>query len=138
MRLVRRLPVYPLFGDGATRLQPVYVGDVAEAVSRLIDHSNAPLIFEFGGPRVLSYEELVREIARSPGRRPMLVPMPFAVWNAVAALAEFIPATPVKRNQVDLMRVDNVAATDLPGLKEVGVKPRDIQQIIGMIKRTDD
>ncbi|CCV09486.1 NAD-dependent epimerase/dehydratase (fragment) [Mesorhizobium metallidurans STM 2683] len=99
MRLVRLLPVYPLFGDGATRLQPVYVGKVAEGVSRLIDKSNnEPSTFEFGGPRVLSYKELVLEIARSLSRRPMLVPMPFAVWNAVAAMAEFIPAAPIKRN----------------------------------------
>lgn len=121
MRLVRLLPIYPLFGDGATRLQPVYVGDVAEAISRLIERSNEePSTFEFGGPRVLSYKELVWEIARRLGTRPMLVPMSFAVWNSIAAMAEFVPGAPIQRNQVDLMRVDNVAAIDLPGLREVG------------------
>ncbi|RJT16934.1 hypothetical protein D3227_40735 [Mesorhizobium waimense] len=66
------------------------------------------------------------------------MPMPFAVWNSIAAVAEFVPGALIQRNQVDLMRVDNVAAIDLPGLRQVGIEPRDILEVIGMIEHTGD
>lgn len=137
VRLIRLLPIYPLFGDGGTQLQPVYVEDVAEAVARLVDgrsHKDSR-IFEFGGPRVYSYKELLREIARQLGTHVRLMPMPFAVWNALAGVAELLPGPPITRNQVDLMRHDNVAATDAPGLNELDVEPRAIDEVIRMIEQ---
>ncbi|TGP26535.1 complex I NDUFA9 subunit family protein [Mesorhizobium sp. M1D.F.Ca.ET.184.01.1.1] len=135
VRLVRLLPVYPLFGQGATRLQPVYVGDVAEAVSRLLaDPIQDVPTFEVGGPRILRYRELVREIARRCGAHPILVPMPFAAWSALAVAAEFLPTPPFTRNQVDLMRQDNVTTGGMPGLPELGIELRDIEQVIRMIE----
>ncbi|CAN7667584.1 complex I NDUFA9 subunit family protein [Phyllobacterium sp. LjRoot231] len=139
VRLIRLLPVYPLFGDGGTRLQPVYVGDVAEAVSHLIDgndHGDSS-IFEFGGLQIYTYEELLREIARQLDIRIRLIPMPFAVWTALARVAEFLPAAPLTRNQIDLMRHDNVAAADLPGLKELGIEPHDISEVIRAIEEAN-
>jgi uncharacterized protein YbjT (DUF2867 family) len=135
VRLIHLLPVYPLFGDGGTRLQPVYVEDVAEAISRLIDGNDpgGSSIFEFGGPQVYTYEELLREIARQLDIRIRLVPMPFAAWNVLALAAEFLPAAPITRNQIDLMRHDNVAAADLPGLSELDIEPRAISAVIRMI-----
>ncbi|MDG4875564.1 complex I NDUFA9 subunit family protein [Mesorhizobium sp. WSM4935] len=135
VRLIRLLPVYPLFGQGATRLQPVYVGDVAEAVSRLLaDPIQDVSTFEVGGPRILRYRELVREIARRFGAHPILVPMPFAAWSALAGVAEFLPTPPFTRNQIDIMRQDNVTTGGMPGLQELGVEPLDIEQVIGMIE----
>ncbi|MDX8528218.1 complex I NDUFA9 subunit family protein [Mesorhizobium sp. MSK_1335] len=134
IRLVRLLPVYPLFGNGATRLQPVYVGDVAEAVGRLVENPIDAPMFEIGGPRIMRYEELVREIARRLGAHPVLMPMPFAAWNALAGAAEFLPAPIITRNQVDLMRQDNVATGTMPGLPELGIEPLDIEEVIRMIQ----
>ncbi|MER9051482.1 complex I NDUFA9 subunit family protein [Mesorhizobium sp. M0923] len=137
VRLIRLLPVYPLFGDGGTRLQPVYVADVAEAVSRLIDgrsHKGSS-IFEFGGPRIYTYKELLREIARQLDTHVKLMPVPFAVWNALAGVAELLPAAPITRNQIDLMRQDNVAAINAPGLKELDIEPRDIDEVIRVIEQ---
>jgi uncharacterized protein YbjT (DUF2867 family) len=140
VRLIRLLPVYPLFGDGGTRLQPVYVGDVAEAVSRLIDGQNqkGSLMFEFGGPRIYTYKELLRQIARQLDTHIKLMPVPFVVWNALAGVAELLPAAPITRNQIDLMRHDNVAAFDAPGLKELDIEPRDIDEVIRLIDQCRD
>ncbi|AFL51039.1 uncharacterized protein YbjT (DUF2867 family) [Sinorhizobium fredii] len=134
-RLVQILPIYPLFGEGGTRLQPVYVEDVAEAVSRLAlgQHSTAASIFECAGPRIYSYRELVRQIASQLKARIVLVPVPFAVWGILATATEFLPAVSLTRNQVDLMRHDNVAAKDLPGLEELGIEPRGLEELIHMI-----
>ncbi|MER8953104.1 NAD(P)H-binding protein [Mesorhizobium sp. M0833] len=137
VRLIRLLPVYPLFGDGGTRLQPVYVADVAEAVSRLLDgrsHKGSS-IFEFSGPRIYTYKELLREIARQLDTHVKLMPVPFAVWNALAGVAELLPAAPITRNQIDLMRQDNVAAIDAPGLKELDIEPRGIDAVIRAIEQ---
>jgi uncharacterized protein YbjT (DUF2867 family) len=127
VRLVRLLPVYPLFGDGSTRLQPVYVVDVAEGVARLIDEGSDrdSHIFEFGGPRVFTYKELLQEIAREVDTSLRLLPMPFAVGKVLAALAEVLPSAPLTRNQVELMREDNVTRAGVPGLGELGIKPMD-------------
>jgi uncharacterized protein YbjT (DUF2867 family) len=136
VRLIRLLPIYPLFGDGGMRLQPVYVGDVAEAIGRLIDGNDpgGSSIFELGGPHVYTYEELLREIASQLDIHIRVMPVPFAAWNVLARVAEFFPGAPLTRNQIDLMRHDNVAAADLPGLSELEVQPHAIREVIRMIE----
>ena len=139
IRLIRLLPVYPLFGNGETRLQPVYVGDVAQAISVLIDRNQhiGSSIFEFGGPQVYTYEELVREIARQLGVQIRPIPVPFEIWSVLARMAEFLPAAPLTRNQIELMRHDNVAAPDLPGIKELDIEPHGISEVIRAIEQAD-
>ena len=84
--LVRRLPVFPLFGDGSTRLQPVFVGDVAEAAATaLVGADQRPGIHELGGPAVRTYRELVELVMHHCGRRRVLLPVPFLVWDGLAA-----------------------------------------------------
>jgi uncharacterized protein YbjT (DUF2867 family) len=137
VRLVRLLPVYPLFGDGSTRLQPVYVEDVAEGVARLIEEGSDrdSLTFEFGGPRVFTYRELLQEIAQQIDTSVRTLPMPFAIWKALAAAAEMLPGLPLTRNQVELMREDNVTKAGMRGLGELDIEPMDIDHVIRMIER---
>ncbi len=124
---VTRLPVVPLFGRGGTRLQPVFVGDVAEAVARLVTGNAHPeATYEFGGPDVLTYRELVELTLRATGRRRPLVPVPFAVWKAMAAGARLLPSPPITDGQVALMTRDNVASPDLPGLSALEIEPRSL------------
>src|SRR4030081_2340079 len=76
--LLRRLPIYPMFGRGLARLQPAYVEDVGEAVARALQRSEMHAVtFECGGPRVYSYEELLGVVAHEAGIRRMLIPLPF-------------------------------------------------------------
>src|SRR4051794_15364434 len=105
VKLVRTLPVYPMFGRGQTRLQPAYVTDVAEAIARVLNRPDGPdrPRYEFGGPRIYTYQELLQSIASEMGPRVRTVPMPFAVWRALAGIAEFLPGTPLTRNQIALM-----------------------------------
>src|SRR5262249_50281064 len=75
LELLRRLPIYPLFGRGLTRLQPAYVEDVAGAiVSALRGAQTRAITFECGGPRIYSYEEFLRVVAREAGLERTLVP----------------------------------------------------------------
>jgi len=131
LKLLRRLPVYPMFGRGLTRLQPAYVEDVAEAIARALKGTEAPAIaYECGGPRVYSYEEFLRVVAHEAGLTPTLVPIPFAAWHALAWLAEMLASPPVTRNQVELMQVDNVSSPGRAGFRELGISPRAVEEIL--------
>jgi uncharacterized protein YbjT (DUF2867 family) len=80
VKLVQTLPVYPMFGSGQIRLQPVYVDDVAEAIARVLDRSDGAErpCYELGGPHIYTYQELLQSIAREMGTRIRTAPMPFA------------------------------------------------------------
>jgi uncharacterized protein YbjT (DUF2867 family) len=138
--LLRTLPAYPLFGDGRTRLQPVHVDDVAAAVAQILRQTQRPSpIYELAGPRVYSYEELLRTIARTAGLRPVLVRIPFAFWNAVAGLAEVLSHPPFTRNQVELMQIDTTASDGRPGFGLLGISPRSLEEELkAMCKPTNE
>jgi uncharacterized protein YbjT (DUF2867 family) len=128
LRLLRRLPVCPMFGRGLTGLQPAYVEDVAEAIGRVMQRGETlSTIYELGGPRVYSYEGFLRTVAHQAGLTPVLVPIPFAVWHALAWVTEILPNPPLTRNQVELMQVDTVSAPDLPGFAELEITPRSVE-----------
>jgi uncharacterized protein YbjT (DUF2867 family) len=132
--LLRRLPAYPLFGRGETRLQPAAAEDVGEAIARILARPEAmPDTYEFGGPQVYSYEDLIRVIAFEAGLKPMLVPFPFIGWHALAGVAEFLPRPPVTRNQVELMEVDTVTSPGMPGLSELGVTLQTVEDAVRRI-----
>jgi uncharacterized protein YbjT (DUF2867 family) len=131
LKLLQRLPIYPMFGSGLTRLQPAYVEDVAEVIVRALQRSETNAItFECGGPRVYTYEELVRAIARQAGLKRILIPVPFATWQALAWTAEMMPSPPITRNQVELMQVDNVPSSELPGFGELGISPHTVEETL--------
>jgi len=88
------------------------------------------MIFEFGGPRVYSYEELLRAIARQAGLAPLLIPIPFAVWHALAWTSEMFPSPLLTRNQVDLMQIDTVSSPEMPGFTELGISPHSVEAIL--------
>lgn len=122
-RVLRRTPVFPLFGTGSTRLQPVHRDDVAAAAARLLERRDIALC-ECGGPEVKPYRAFVEQIAEAAGIRARLVPFPFPLWHAVSLVAERLPAAPLTRDQVALMRQDAVAAADRAGLADLGIAPR--------------
>jgi uncharacterized protein YbjT (DUF2867 family) len=129
--LLERLPIYPIFGRGLTRLQPAYVEDVAEAITRVLQGPEKhPITFECGGPRVYSYEELLKAVAREANLKPKLIPIPFAAWHALAWFAEMFPSPPLTRNQVELMQIDNVASPERAGFQELGISPLSIEEIL--------
>jgi uncharacterized protein YbjT (DUF2867 family) len=129
--LLERLPIYPMFGRGLTRLQPAHVEDVAEAIARALQRTEKhPITFECGGPRVYSYEELIKTVAHQASLKPTLIPVPFAAWHVGAWFAEMLPRPPITRNQVELMKIDNVASPEVPGFAQLGISPLSIEEIL--------
>jgi NADH dehydrogenase len=134
LRLLRQLPAYPMFGDGATRLQPAHVEDVGKAIAMAVGRDDLRgAIVECAGPHVYSYAELLRTVAHAAGLQPRLVPVPFAAWHALAWMAEALPNAPLTRNQVELMEIDTVASADLPGFADFGISPRPLEEVLRSI-----
>ena len=128
LRLMRSLPAYPMFGDGRTRLQPVHADNVAAAIAQILRQSRKPYpVYELAGPRVYSYEELLRAIGRIARLRPVFLRIPFALWHPLASLAETLPKPPLTRNQVELMHIDTTASERLPGFRSLGISPGSLE-----------
>jgi uncharacterized protein YbjT (DUF2867 family) len=129
--LSRMLPVLPLIGGGQTRLQPVYVEDVAEAIRRMLNRpETAGQIYELAGPQVYTLDELLKMTLRLTGRRRLLVPMPFAVAKVQARLFELLPSPPLTTSQVDLLETDNVVSGKMPGFRELNIEPKSVERIV--------
>ena len=128
--LLRSFPVFPLFGTGNTRLQPVYVEDVGEAIARIFASDAPGTFYELAGPSVWTYEELLRKICSHLGVERTLIPLPFAAWHALAFVAEFLPIPPITRNQVELMAIDNIASPGSPGFGALSIEPSGIERVL--------
>jgi NADH dehydrogenase len=131
--LLKRLPMFPLFGRGKTRLQPVYVEDVAEAVTVCLRKHTQPHVLELGGPEVYTYQGLLRFLAGHMGTRTIFLPIPHWLWLGVAAIAELSPKPPVTRNQVELMQCDTVVSPEMPGFEALGIHPTPIADVLDEI-----
>ena len=129
--IVRLLPVVPLIGGGRTRLQPVYVEDVAEAIARMLaDPATAGQTYELAGPDMYTLRDLVSFVLRILDKRRLLFPLPFAVAEIQARLFELLPNPPLTTGQVDLLRADNPASGALPGFRELNIRPKAIEDIV--------
>ncbi|KIC09251.1 NAD-dependent dehydratase [Leisingera sp. ANG-M1] len=124
-KIAARLPVIPLFGMGRTRLQPVWVEDVAEAVCRILDGGRVGRkVIELGGPDIFTYREILQRLIVRSGRRRLLLPLPFALWRIAAALLSPLPQPPVTQAQIALMQRDNIAGATAAGFADLGMEPQ--------------
>lgn len=125
-------PVMPVIA-GSSRFQPVYVGDVADAVMAALMRGDAPgRLYELGGPRVWTFRELLAWILQTTQRHRMLVEVPMNVARLQASVMERLPG-PLRmltRDQLLLLAQDNVVAPDAIGLTELGVRPTPVELIV--------
>lgn len=116
-------PALDVYGDGGTRMQPVYVGDVAEAIARILgDVKTAGKTYEVGGPRVYSFKELMELVLSETRRKRLLVPVPFGLVAMKAWFLEKLPEPLLTRDQVRLLQRDNVVAAGALTLADLGIE----------------
>lgn len=133
--LARFLPALPLIGGGHTRLQPVFVGDVAEAIAGLVETgAGSGKTYEFGGPEVRSLREIMEYILAVTERSRMLLPLPFGLAKIQAWFLQFLPKPPLTPDQVELLRSDNVvseaAIREGRTLQGLGITPASYEAIV--------
>jgi len=134
--LARISPVLPLIGGGRTRFQPVFVGDVAEAIAQAVEgNARAGTIYELGGPEIRTFKELMQYVLTTIERRRLLVPLPFFFAKLEAAFLQFAPSPfSLTGDQVELLRADNVvsdaAKSNGRTLAGLGIEPEPLETIV--------
>jgi uncharacterized protein YbjT (DUF2867 family) len=124
-------PVLPLIGGGETRFQPVYVGDVADAVVRCIeDSSTAGRTYELGGPRVYTFRALIELLLAEIRRKRLLLDIPFGLAAFQARLMSLLPSPPLTPDQVELLKRDNVVSSGALTLAALDIAPTPVEAIL--------
>jgi uncharacterized protein YbjT (DUF2867 family) len=128
-------PVLPLIGGGRTRFEPVYAGDIGEAVVRLFERrTTAGQVFELGGPEILTFRQLMAFVLRTIGRRRLLLPVPWWLAYTQAAVLGLLPKPILTVDQVRMLRRDTVvsdaARSDRRTLEGLGITPEGIETLV--------
>ena len=131
----RLMPFLPLIGGGTTRFQPVFVGDVAEAIARAVDGEvEGGRAYELGGPEVKTFRELMELTLQEIGRHRPLVSVPWGVARAQASVMEWLPNPMLTRDQLKLLAVDNVvspaALAEGRTLAGLGIQPTSLEAVL--------
>lgn len=125
--LARLSPFLPLIGGGHTKFQPVFVGDVADAILRAVsDPATRGRTYELGGPTVYSFKQLMQITLRETCRKRLLVPLPFALATFEALFLQFWPRPLLTPDQVTLLKSDNVV-TASDTLASLGIAPKSVE-----------
>ncbi len=133
--LARMAPALPLIGGGETRMQPVYVGDVATAIADAVDgKATAGGAYELGGPEVLTMREIMETILEITDRDRMLIPLPFGLAKLQSVFLQFAPgALKLTPDQVELLRSDNVVSDAAKSagltLEGLGITPDSLEAV---------
>jgi NADH dehydrogenase len=133
--MARIAPALPLIGGGATKFQPVFVGDVAEAFATLVDRGVADgKTYELGGPAVASFKDLLQFVLATTQRKRLLLPVPWFAAKLLGTILGFAPKPLLTADQVELLKTDNVVSAaakaegrDLAGL---GITARSYATIV--------
>jgi len=133
--MARLLPVLPLVGGGATRFQPVFAGDVAQAIAKAVDGAaRAGTIYELGGPQVRTFRQLLEYVLATIGRRRLLVPIPFGLAELQAMVLQALPKPPLTPDQVKLLMRDCVvsapAETERRTLAGLGIDATGMEVVV--------
>lgn len=133
--MARMAPALPLIGGGETKFQPVFVGDVAEAVVACLDgKASAGAIYELGGPAVASFRQLIEYVLKETGRTRMPVSIPFWAARLQASVLQILPNAPLTVDQVNLLEYDSVvsaeAARERRTLEGLGIRPTAYESVV--------
>jgi uncharacterized protein YbjT (DUF2867 family) len=126
--MARMLPFLPLIGGGKTKFQPVYASDVAAAIVKCAqDPATRGHVYELGGPSVYTFKALMELILRETGRKKLLVPVPFAIAMLKATFLQLLPKPLLTRDQVKLLKYDNVVSSGALTLADLGIQPDSLE-----------
>lgn len=131
--MARLAPALPLIDGGKTKFQPVYVGDVADAIMAAaedVDGATDGKVYELGGPEIMTFREVLEYIMAETGRKRILAPAPSRLMRPLAGIIEMLPiAPPITRDQLVLLQSDNVVSEGAATLEDLGVAPTAVAAV---------
>lgn len=140
--VVKGFPVIPVVGDGRSRFQPIHVAEVASSFARAVGDpaETSGTIFELGGGKVYTYEELIDLIARTLGKSKPKVHVPVALMKPVVALSQPLPKAlrpPVTQEQLKMLALDNTTENSATG-RLIGAPPKALEDALDYIRQVAD
>jgi uncharacterized protein YbjT (DUF2867 family) len=130
-RLIQLMPVMPLIGGGKTKFQPVYVGDVADAViAAATNPASAGQVYELAGPETLTFKEIYEVLYRYTGRRKPFITLPWGIAKAQACFLGMLPNPLLTKDQVESLKTDYVIANDALKLEDLGINSTGLDAIL--------
>lgn len=127
--LARLVPALPLIGSGKTRMQPVFVSDVAEAIISVLDNHSGKT-FELGGPQIFTYRELMERTLKAIERQCLLISVPFWAARVMAFFFERMPKPLLTRDQVRLLEYDNIVCKNAKTFADLGITPTPLDAVL--------
>jgi NADH dehydrogenase len=133
--MARLSPVLPLIGGGRTRFQPVFAGDIGEAIARAVDGTaERGAIYELGGPEVLTFRECMERMLAVTRRRRAFIPIPWAAARVMGRIGQHLPGAPLTLDQVRMLQFDNVvseaAKAEGRTLQGLGIEPTALEIVL--------
>jgi uncharacterized protein YbjT (DUF2867 family) len=129
--MAKYMPFLPLIGGGKTKLQPVYVGDVADAVMAVLNKPHTMgRIYELGGPEILTFKEIYQRLFTYTRQPRCLIPVPFGLARLKGKILGLLPHPPLTADQVDTLRSDNIVNAGALSLKDLGIMPTALDAVL--------
>lgn len=133
--MARLSPVLPLIGGGKTRFQPVFAGDVGEAIARAVDGgAERGAIYELGGPEVLTFRECLERMLQITKRKRLLLPLPWFAGRMMGRFGQWVPGKPITLDQVRMLMFDNVVSDEAVREKRtfegLGIEPTALEIVL--------
>lgn len=130
-RLATVLPALPLIGGGHTKFQPVYVGDIADAVMKAIAiPESAGQTYELGGADILTFRQIYERLFAETGRKRLLISLPWGVAKLQGCVMGLLPKPPLTSDQVESLKTDNVVANGAKTLADLGITPTSLDVVL--------
>ena len=124
-------PMLPLIGGGKTKFGPIYVGDVAKAITKVVELNNSNTkIYELTGPENYSFKELMEILLNTIKKKRFLIPIPFGLAKFNSFFLQMMPKPLLTQDQVEMLKYNNIASGDFPNLNDLGIKGETIQSVL--------
>jgi NADH dehydrogenase len=124
MTLLNLLPFFPLYYNGKTKFSPIHVSDMSEIISNIIDRSMCSEIIECVGPEVMTFKEIIEKLSILIGRKKILIPLPLTIAKLIAFFLEMLPKPLLTRDQLKLLKYDNVLSGEIKSNLDIGIQPK--------------
>ena len=124
-------PALPLIGGGKTKFAPIYVGDIAQSIIKVLEQNNSKTkIYELGGPENYSFKELMKILLAEIKKKRFLIPIPFGAAKFQSYFLQMMPNPLLTPDQVELLKYNNIVSGEHPTLEDLDIKGTPIQSII--------
>ncbi len=121
MTLLNRLPIFPLYYEGKTKFAPIHCSDLTDVILNIISNNVNSKIIECVGPEIISFKEILEKLLNLIGKKRLLIPMPLPVAQLSARFFEIMPKPILTRDQLKLLKYDNVLSGKYKSNSDIGV-----------------